>query len=37
MTENMRSLLLDIFDGNGNDDGDDDGDDISDDGGDEIA
>ena len=33
----MRSLLLDIFDGDGNDDGDDDGDDNSDDGGGEIA
>ena len=37
MTENFRSLLLENFDGDGNDDGDDDGDDISDDGGDETA
>ena len=33
----MRSLLLDIFDGDGNDHGDDDGDDNSDNGGNEIA
>ena len=37
MTENLRSLLLENFDGDGNDDGDDEGDDISDDGGNEIA
>ena len=37
MTKNMRSLLLDIFDGDGNDHGDDDGDDNSDNGGNEIA